>query len=46
MTKIQFENAIDNLMSHGVAWADEQNFITKSTKNDDIIYWFPGLIKN
>ena len=46
MTKIQFEDAINRLMSHQVAWADEQNFITKNTKNDDVIYWFPGIIKN
>ena len=46
MTKIQFEDAINRLMSHQVAWADEQNFITKSTKNDNVIYWFPGIIKN
>ena len=46
MTKIQFEDAINRLMSHKVAWADEQNFVTKSTKNDDVIYWFPGIIKN
>ena len=46
MTKIQFEDAINRLMSHQVAWADEQNFVKNSTKNDDVIYWFPGIIKN
>ena len=43
MEKIEFENAIQKLISHGIAWSDEQNFINKETKNDDVIYWFPGL---
>ena len=37
---VQFEDAIERLMSHGVAWRDEQNFIHQQAKNDDIIYWF------
>ncbi len=43
MKQIEFENAIENLLSHGVAWEDKQNFINKQTKNDNVIYWFPGL---
>lgn len=43
MPKMEFEDAIERLLSHGIAWADEQNFIINSPKNDDIIYWFPGL---
>ena len=37
------ENAIKTLLNHGVAWEDRQNFIKNQTKNDNIIYWFPGL---
>ena len=44
--RLEFEDAINRLLSHGVAWEDEQNFINKETKNDDVIYWFPGLLKN
>ena len=44
MEKIEFENAIQKLISHGIAWSDEQNFIKSETKNDDVIYWFPGII--
>ncbi len=44
MKQIEFENAIETLLSHGVAWEDKQNFIQNQTKNDNIIYWFPGLI--
>jgi hypothetical protein len=44
MSKIEFEDAIQKLLSHGIAWSDEQNFIKSETKNDDVIYWFPGII--
>ena len=44
MEKIEFESAIQKLISHGIAWSDEQNFINNQTKNDDVIYWFPGII--
>jgi ESCRT-II complex subunit VPS22 len=44
MKQIEFENAIKTLLNHGVAWEDRQNFIKNQTKNDNIIYWFPGLI--
>ena len=43
MKQIEFENAIKTLLNHGVAWEDRQNFIRNETKNDNIIYWFPGL---
>ena len=43
MKQIEFENAIKTLLNHGVAWEDRQNFIKNQTKNDNIIYWFPGL---
>ena len=43
MKQIEFENAIKTLLNHGVAWEDRQNFIKNETKNDNIIYWFPGL---
>ena len=43
MKQIEFENAIKTLLNHGVAWEDKQNFIKNQTKNDNIIYWFPGL---
>ena len=43
-SKIEFEDAIQKLLSHGIAWSDEQNFIKSETKNDDVIYWFPGII--
>ena len=43
MKQIEFLNAIKNLLNHGVAWEDRQNFIKPQTKNDDVIYWFPGL---
>ena len=43
MKQIEFENAIKTLLDHGVAWEDRQNFIKNETKNDNIIYWFPGL---
>lgn len=44
MTLVEYEDAIERLCSHGVAWRDEQNFIVKQEKNDDVIYWFPGII--
>ena len=44
MEKIEFENAIQKLISHGIAWSDEKNFINKDTKNDNVIYWFLGII--
>ena len=43
MKQIEFENAIKTLLNHGVAWEDRQNFIKNETKNDNVIYWFPGL---
>ena len=43
MKQIEFENAIKTLLNHGVAWEDRQNFIKNQTKNDNVIYWFPGL---
>jgi len=43
MKQIEFENAIKTLLNHGLAWEDRQNFIKNETKNDNIIYWFPGL---
>ena len=43
MKQIEFENAIKTLLNHGVAWEDKQNFIKSQTKNDNVIYWFPGL---
>ena len=43
MKQIEFLNAIKTLLNHGVAWEDRQNFIKPQTKNDDVIYWFPGL---
>jgi ESCRT-II complex subunit VPS22 len=43
MKQLEFENAIKTLLKHGVAWEDRQNFIKSQTKNDNIIYWFPGL---
>ena len=43
MKQIEFLNAIKTLLNHGVAWEDRQNFIKSQTKNDNIIYWFPGL---
>ena len=43
MKQIEFETAIKSLLSHGVAWEDKQNFIKPQTKNDNVIYWFPGL---
>jgi predicted metal-dependent hydrolase len=46
MSKLEFEDAINKLVEHEVCWIDEQNFIKNQTKNDDIIYWFPGIIKN
>jgi ESCRT-II complex subunit VPS22 len=46
MTKIQFEDAIGRLIEHGVCWSDDQHFIKEETKNDDVIYWFPGIINN
>ncbi|MCQ2818403.1 MAG: EAP30/Vps36 family vacuolar-sorting protein [archaeon] len=44
ISPVQFEDAIERLMSHGVAWRDEQNFIHEQPKTDNIIYWFPGII--
>ena len=46
MSKLEFEDAINKLVEHEICWIDEQNFIKNQTKNDDIIYWFPGIIKN
>lgn len=46
LSQVQFEDAIERLMSHGVAWRDEQNFIRNQPKRDEIIYWFPGIIGN
>lgn len=46
MKLIEFQNAIESLLSHGVAWEDKQCFIKEETKNDDVIYWFPGLTEN
>ncbi len=43
MKQIEFDNAIENLLSHGIAWEDKQRFIRPETKNDSVIYWFPGL---
>ena len=31
MEKIEFEYAIQKLISHGIAWSNEQNFINKDT---------------
>jgi ESCRT-II complex subunit VPS22 len=45
MKQIEFENAIKTLLNHGVAWEDRQNLIKNQTKNDNVIYWFPGLNK-
>ena len=45
MQRLEFENAIETLLSHGVAWQDKLNFIKPETNNDNIIYWFPGLMK-
>ena len=46
MKLIEFQNAIESLLNHGVAWADRQNFIKEEKKDDDYIYWFPGLNKH
>jgi len=32
------------MLENGIIWEDEQNFINKVTSNDNILYWFPGLL--
>ena len=44
MRKIDLKMLFRKLLSHGIAWSDEQNFIKSETKNDDVIYWFPRII--
>jgi hypothetical protein len=33
------------MIENGIIWTDEQNFINKQTVKDDVLFWFPGLIK-
>jgi len=33
------------MIDNGIVWIDEQNFIESKTIVDDVLYWFPGIIK-